>query len=138
MHAIVKSTLGALGVMALAVPATAQTSKDPVLTAKIDDGLGTGNFTAVIQPAEGTMCYMLNVATYEPPIAAHIHKGAKGTNGDVVVPLATPADGASGDCISVAPDVAKAMVADPGDYYVNVHTKSFPAGAVRGQLTGAG
>ncbi|WP_341768795.1 CHRD domain-containing protein, partial [Escherichia coli] len=55
----------------------------------------------------------------------------------VVVPLRTPnADGTSSGCAPVARTLVTAILADPGSYYLNVHTSEFTAGAVRGQLTG--
>ncbi|AKH41195.1 hypothetical protein FHS61_001721 [Altererythrobacter atlanticus] len=136
MHAICKSTFIALGALALTTTATAQQSKNPVLSATIDDGVGSGHFTAVIDQEAGQMCYMLNIATHEAATGAHIHAGAKGERGDVVIPLATPVDGASGDCVDIGAEMAQALIAGPGNYYVNIHTGSFPQGVVRGQLRG--
>lgn len=75
--------------------------------------------------------------------AAHIHKGKAGENGPVVANLAWPQDGQSADCLDARLRPAQfpqgdAVVADilanPGDYYVNVHNTEHPGGAVRGQL----
>ena len=67
------------------------------------------------------------------PTMAHIHKGAAGSDGSVVVTLnITGNDG--DECSALQRDLAKAIVAAPGDYYVNVHNAEFPKGAIRGQL----
>jgi hypothetical protein len=72
-----------------------------------------------------------------PAVAAHIHHGDAGAAGPVVVPLTTPnAAGASSGCATAARSVVKAILADPGSFYANVHTAEFPGGAIRGQLTG--
>ena len=87
---------------------------------------------------------------------AHIHRGAPGQNGPVVVTLAWPQDGASADCIDesrILPNGAPAFARDPGtgalrataleiltepgEYYVNVHNAEYPSGVVRGQLRDA-
>lgn len=53
----------------------------------------------------------------------------------VVVALAAPTGGSSSGCVSdVDRDLARAIIVNPDDYYVNVHNAEFPAGAVRGQL----
>lgn len=49
--------------------------------------------------------------------------------GSVVVPLSF-----GDDCASVSRELALALLRSPADYYVNVHTAAFPAGALRGQL----
>jgi hypothetical protein len=67
---------------------------------------------------------------------AHIHRGAAGVAGPVVVPLDPPAGGKSTGCPTVAKEVADEIMANPSNFYVNVHTAEHPAGAIRGQLMG--
>jgi CHRD domain len=66
-------------------------------------------------------------------MAAHIHQGAAGTNGPVIIPLTK-----EGDTYKVPAgaklnaDQIKAFEA--GDLYVNVHTAANKGGEIRGQL----
>jgi len=82
-----------------------------------DDGTITGSVTT--KDVQGTM--------------AHIHRGAKGTNGPVIIPLDK-----KGDTYSVpagrklTPEQMKDLKA--GNLYVNVHTARNKGGEVRGQL----
>ncbi|MEO5678986.1 MAG: CHRD domain-containing protein [Acidimicrobiales bacterium] len=89
-----------------------------------------------------TLCYVLTVQGIEPATAAHIHKGAEGTNGPVVAGLGAPADGNSADCLTEGEagkfptgERVQDILANPADYYVNVHNASYPGGAIRGQLS---
>ena len=88
-----------------------------------------------------TLCYVLTVSKLSGATAAHIHEGAAGENGPVVVNLAAPADGNAADCLTegeagkfVGDQTVAEILANPEDYYVNVHNPEFPGGAVRGQL----
>lgn len=99
---------------------------------------GRGGATAVIDADTNQLCFALSVKDIGTPIAAHIHKGTKGENGPIVVPLTPPTagdPGASSGCVDVDPALAKAIAKNPRKYYWNVHTEDFPAGAVRGQVT---
>ncbi len=80
-----------------------------------------------------TLCYIVRVFGIDTATAAHIHEGSRNEAGPVVVTLATPSDGDSAGCVNTSE--AQEILANPGDYYVNVHNAEFPAGAVRGQLT---
>jgi hypothetical protein len=98
------------------------------------DGAGHASFT--IDSAKNEVCYDLMVEKIQPATMAHIHIGAAGASGGVAVPLAKPdAAGKSSGCAVVAPDVVKAILANPAGYYVNVHNAEFPGGAIRGQLS---
>jgi hypothetical protein len=96
----------------------------------------TGTAVLRIRKAAGLICYRLRVANVTlPTAAAHIHRGAAGTNGPVVVPLTAPgADGTSSGCATVAASLIDDILANRSGYYVNIHTKEHPAGAIRAQL----
>lgn len=98
---------------------------------------GSGLATLTVNPGQGEVCYELSVEDIVlPAIGAHIHVGDAGENGPVVVPLTPPdASGVSIGCATVSRELALAILRDPEDYYVNVHTRDFPGGAIRGQLS---
>ena len=65
---------------------------------------------------------------------AHIHSGARGQNGPVVIPLTK-----TGDNVWSVPEGAKLPDAaykdfEVGKLYVNVHSAAYPGGEIRGQL----
>lgn len=97
---------------------------------------GSGTASVVIDPAAGTACYKITVENIAAATASHIHAGAAGTAGSVVVPLDTDGfEGSTEDCAEGQDAAAlQAIIDDPGSYYVNVHTADFGGGAVRGQL----
>jgi len=76
--------------------------------------------------------------------AAHIHRGATGANGGVVVnPMLTASDltltaGAgsfSKKGVTVTPAVAQEILNGPTNFYFNIHSTANPSGVARGQLT---
>ena len=66
------------------------------------------------------------------PLAAHIHAGAAGHVGAVVVPLGVSF--ARRGCTTTTQLIMDQILANPKGYYVNVHNASYPGGAIRGQL----
>jgi hypothetical protein len=105
----------------------------------ISDGSGSFSYTVT----GDMLCYVLEVRNLTgTPVAAHIHIGPRQVAGPIVVPLATPPGATSSisACIvateggAMTPAELAAIVADPGAYYVNVHTPTYPGGEVRGQL----
>ena len=94
-----------------------------------------GSFSYEIDGSE--LCYTLEVTRLSSPaVAAHIHVAPRNVPGPVVVPLmvenATSFEVSA--CTTASADLLAAIEADPGSYYVNVHTPTNPAGEVRGQL----
>jgi hypothetical protein len=96
----------------------------------------TGSAVLRFRKDAGLVCYRLHAANVTlPTTAAHIHKGPAGTNGPVVVPFNAPgADGNSSGCATAAGSLIDEILATPSGFYVNVHTKEHPAGAIRSQL----
>ena len=95
---------------------------------------GTGTATLRINPGQGQLCYTIRVSGIAPARAAHIHEAPAGTNGPVIITLNAPTSGTSSGCVTVTRELALEIIKDPADYYVNVHNREFPAGALRGQL----
>ena len=92
---------------------------------------GTGNITVA---ADGAVSGSV-MTTGLNGTAAHIHQGAAGKNGPVVVPLTKSADGntwsvPAGSKLNA--DQLKAYQA--GELYVNVHTEANKGGEIRAQL----
>ena len=103
----------------------------------VGDPDGSGTATITLNPGQEEVCFELTVADIDTPIGAHIHEGAAGTNGPVVVglvPLPPTGDSSSSGCVSLERQEIIEILRDPSNYYVNVHTALFPDGAIRGQL----
>ena len=113
------------------------------------DPNGRGNvYVFGIDGDPTTLCYVLEVSKIAElglapgaPRAAHIHKGAAGSNGPVEVNLAWPQDGQAADCLTegeagkgLDAGEVQEILANPSSFYVNVHNGEFPGGAVRAQL----
>lgn len=143
------SALALAGAAVLAVPAIAQGDNErndgrkvaATLTGSAEvpgpgDDNGAGLFEARINPGTERICYTLTASSIDDATAAHIHLGALGVAGDPVLTLDTPDgdDDDSEDCQDIDRGLAQAIIRDPANYYVNVHTAPFPNGAIRGQL----
>jgi hypothetical protein len=72
-------------------------------------------------------------ATSATPNASHIHTGAAGVSGGVLVPFGATSFERKG-CTTTSKATIDAILANPAGYYVNVHNPSYPGGAIRGQL----
>jgi hypothetical protein len=95
----------------------------------------TGTFRYQLIPSTGQVCYSLDWSKIGgTALSSHIHKGAKGKSGSVVIPLSGVAPVKHSGCVKAAKSLINAIQAHPSRYYVNVHTAKYPNGAVRGQL----
>jgi hypothetical protein len=95
---------------------------------------GRGHAVVLIRADEGELCYVLTVRRIETAHLAHIHRGAAGIPGPVVVHF-TPPTPKSSDCLTgLDTELLHEIVDNPAGFYVNVHNPSFGGGAVRGQL----
>ena len=92
------------------------------------DADGTGEAEVEVKGTE--VCWEIEVANIATVTGAHIHVGAIGANGGVVVNFQGQLQG----CTTVSPGLATALRNTPQSYYVNVHNAAFPGGAVRGQM----
>ena len=93
---------------------------------------GTADFQA--DPEAGTLCYKIAMEGSDPATMGHIHEGPAGSAGPVKVDLKLKENGLEG-CVPADGQILQAVIADPGNFYANIHTTQYPAGAIRGQLT---
>ncbi|HEX6098650.1 MAG TPA: CHRD domain-containing protein [Thermoanaerobaculia bacterium] len=95
------------------------------------DGLGFAVVTV-----DGThIHYTVFAQNIGAPTAAHIHTGAAGVAGGVVVPLNV--NTLTNGTADITQELANQINANPSGFYVNVHNAEFPNGAIRGQLVRA-
>jgi len=132
-HSVLKMAMVAMGALGSAIALGADinvklsgASEVPPVTSA---GSGSGKITVGDDGAvSGSV-----TTTGIPGMAAHIHTGAAGINGPVIIPLTK-----DGDTYKVPagaklnPDQMKAFKA--GELYVNVHTAANKGGEIRGQL----
>ena len=96
--------------------------------------------------ADGTMefTFTINNKSDETLTRAHIHKAAAGSNGPIhwdFLEAGNPVANVTGQPAQLrgvararAAAVLADLLANPSNYYVNVHSTAFPGGAVRGQI----
>ena len=136
--------LGVTGVLTAAAPAQA---REPGRQLQTDlngaeeapgpgDADGTGQATITVLPGkDAQVCWDVSVENISNPVAGHIHEAPEGVAGPIVVGFTNATSPDFAGCVSVDPELARDIVRNPADYYVNVHTSDFPGGAVRGQLS---
>lgn len=92
----------------------------------------SGTMELAVPPAQG-----INNVT-----SAHVHVGAAGVNGNIIIDLLAGSDlsrspvtgSAEGTITYTQPEYAR-LLANPAGYYANIHTAAAPLGLARGQLT---
>jgi hypothetical protein len=90
-----------------------------------------GSFTATLTGTK--LKFTLTFADLTgPATAAHIHLGAMGQSGNVLIPLCTPCKSPVTGTVTVSAAVKKDFAKHL--LYVNVHTTKNPNGEIRGQL----
>jgi len=95
-----------------------------------------------IDTVTNQICWSINVGgmsttATDVPTMAHIHQGAVGVNGPVVVPLFPPLPLPNSSGCTTDATYAPMIAANPAGFYVNVHNADHPLGAIRGQLGNA-
>jgi hypothetical protein len=124
----------------------------PPVTGPEASGTGTATITFTLNRDNGTAITSATV-DFSAPLtgfpaataltAAHIHRGAVGTNGEVVVNtglvpgeivLTSGSATVTKSGIAVTPTLAQEIIGNPSGFYFNVHSTLNTGGMVRGQL----
>jgi hypothetical protein len=106
------------------------------LTPVSPNTLGSGSFLGRSNIGQGRICWRLTVTGLADVTAAHIHYGTGPNATQIAVPLAlpTPFTGSATGCANAPRALVKQILMHPENFYVNVHTVTFPSGAINGTL----
>lgn len=98
------------------------------------DGIGFAVIT--FDQGAGTITFNVYAQNIATPTASHIHRGAAGVTGPVIIPFNVAFDEgiSKGTLTGIAASFMTEIVANPPGYYFNIHNAGFPGGAIRGQL----
>ena len=104
------------------------------------DANASGTASLTLNPGQGEVCFDISWADVDGEVfASHIHVAPPESPGPIVVTLFTGSFAGTGSQSGCAEAVDRelilAIIQNPEDYYVNVHSRpNFPGGAIRGQL----
>jgi Cu/Zn superoxide dismutase len=131
------STAALVGVSSAATSTKYTASMSGAQEVPANTSKATGKATITVTAKK--LCYVIAAKNLDgEPQMAHIHSGKKGKAGAVYVTLfakATPLKkGKVTGCVTAKTAQLKAISAKPSSFYVNVHTKKYASGALRGQL----
>lgn len=98
--------------------------------------VGSGTFVARSNIGQGRICWSLTVTGLSDVTAAHIHylNGPLATQIAVPLTLPAPFTGSATGCATVLRALVKQVLVHPENFYVNVHTTTYPGGAIKGTL----
>lgn len=98
--------------------------------------VGGGTFVARSNIGQGRICWSLTVTGLSDVTAAHIHylNGPLATQIAVPLTLPNPFTGSATGCATVLRALVKQILVHPENFYVNVHTTTYPSGAISGTL----
>ena len=105
-------------------------------TAETSPGAPSGTGAAVIAfHGSSVVCgRFAHLHGFTNATVAHIDIGVRGKSGNSVVALSTGPRLHHQGCVPVSAKLVKTIEDHPREYYVNIHSTTYPGGAVRGQL----
>ncbi len=143
----VKLLISSMALLVVSLSANASHLADNLLVSARLNGMqevpsvmtnAVGVASIMLNSTRDTLCVNISVTGLSGPITGiHIHEGAAGTNGSVLLNLSTFVSGNRIQARLTGADASAANVAKllSGQLYVNVHTAANPGGEIRGQLS---
>ena len=113
-------------------------SPNVALTATLDgrqevpanNSTATGTFVGVYNKDTNVLNYTVTY-TGLTPVMGHLHRGAPGMNGPVVVPFSSLTSPITGTFTFTEADEALLLA---NGFYANLHSAAFPGGEIRGNI----
>src|SRR5262245_22528058 len=97
---------------------------------------GAGSFAAQSNVGQGRICWRITETGLTDVTAAHIHYRTGPNARQVAVPLtlSSPFTPPDRGCVDAPRGLVRQILQHPGLFYVNVHTTTYPDGAISGML----